>query len=113
MNYTNLLKLKNKFNTLSTKKEFMEAAKIGDMLIDEYFKCNMTNSKKYADDIFDIACVNDEWGNISRAEELYKESGRIYKRICGKDVGYTYRINNLAVLYSKTGRKEEALQLYK
>jgi len=113
MSYANIFKLKNRFNSLSVKNDLKEAAKVGDLIIDEYFKCKLTNSRKYADDIFDIAVINDEIGNLIRAEQMYKESGRVYKRVCGKDIGYAYRLNNLALIYMKTGRKEEALGLFK
>ena len=113
MSFANILKLKNRFNSLAAKNDLKEAVKVGALLIDEYFNCKLTNSARYADDIFDVAVVNDESGNLKKAEHLYKESIRVYSQICGRDIGYAYRINNLAIIYAKTGRPAEALRFFK
>jgi len=113
MSYANILKLKNRFNSLSAKNDLKEAVKVGDLIIDEYFSSRLTNSRKFADDIFDIAVINDKSGNLARAEQLYKESANVYKNICGKDIGYAHRINNLAIIYAKTFRNVTALSLFK
>ena len=113
MDFANIRKLKNRFNSLVAQKELKKAVAFGDLLIAEYFNCKLDNSSKYADDIFNIAVINDECGNLEKAEGLYKDSARVHSQIHGKDIGYAYRINNLAIIYTKTNRQAEALRLFK
>ncbi|MCL2197943.1 MAG: tetratricopeptide repeat protein [Defluviitaleaceae bacterium] len=93
-------------------KDLAAAAKIGEVLLDEHWHNENIHAKGYANDLFNLACVYDELGDLERAAELYSDSAN---RLVGENLSgserlqYSMRINSLATTLIRLGVKEPAL----
>ncbi|MBE6012936.1 tetratricopeptide repeat protein [Anaeropeptidivorans aminofermentans] len=111
--YDEISKLRKRFHKLVEENNLYDAMSVGDYIIYKYKQNNMSKSMRYADDLFAIAYVYDEAGDLSRAIRLYMESMTIVKRLKGKNADYALRANNMATVFSRKMVYNEALKLYR
>jgi tetratricopeptide (TPR) repeat protein len=83
------------------------AVETGEILLREHWH-NKNWTRGYADDLFNLACVHEECGNLERAAELYSDSARQISLCEGESLSLAERINNLATVLIRLGLVEPA-----
>ena len=78
--------------------ELKTASSLGETLLMEHIHNNSTLSMGYANDIYNVALIYGEMGNLDRAIELYTVSGRHIMHIEGESVNSMIRLNQIAVI---------------
>jgi hypothetical protein len=73
--------------------DLASAVQIGEALLREHWHNRNTGTQGYADDLFNLACVHEELGNLQRAAELYSDSARHLSNIEGESLTFAARIN--------------------
>ncbi|MDR1664173.1 MAG: tetratricopeptide repeat protein, partial [Clostridiales bacterium] len=98
----------------STSGNWAEAAESGEALLAEYRYSEPLGGFgiSYADDLFNLARAYDELGMTDKASSLYMDSANRVFFMLGISREFACRLNNLAVLMSKTGRLVLARHLY-
>jgi tetratricopeptide (TPR) repeat protein len=67
----------------------------------------------YARDIYNLARIYDELGDLERAVELYTDGAHLFSRQCtGDSTAYTNCLNNLAAALHGMGMEEPAYHLF-
>ncbi|MCL2387580.1 MAG: tetratricopeptide repeat protein [Defluviitaleaceae bacterium] len=100
--------LRKCFTENYNQQDLESAAKIGEILLREHWhNCN-TQTKGYANDLFNLACVYDETGNLERAAELYSDSARQIAMLEGEGLSFAERVNSLATVLARLGITEPA-----
>ncbi|MCL2577254.1 MAG: tetratricopeptide repeat protein [Defluviitaleaceae bacterium] len=84
------------------------AAEIGEALLREHWHNNNMFTRGYANDLFNLACVHDELGNLERAAVLYSDSAAQIALAEGEKLPFAQRINNLATVLIRLGFTEPA-----
>lgn len=103
--------LRNKLSTRRRAGEYAKCVFIGEKLVQLHRKHRNTQSMNFADDLFNLAHVYEDMGNLDRAKTLYMESLRVTEALFGYGQEYADRATNLAVVLLKTDRPDAALQL--
>jgi tetratricopeptide (TPR) repeat protein len=93
--------------------DFEEAAKSGEALLREHWNNHSMMTLGYANDIYNLARVYEELGDLERAVELYTDGAHLYSRQCtGDSAAYTDCLNNLAAALHGLGMEEPAFHLF-
>lgn len=93
--------------------EWAKAAAAGEALLAEHAGNQSNKGMTYANDLYNLARVYDEWGQITRAVELYAHSARITFIEEGETLSFARRLNNLAALLNTLGKSDSAYRLFK
>jgi len=88
--------------------DLASAVEIGEALLHEHWHNKNMWTKGYANDLFNLACVHEELGNLERAAELYSDSARQISAAEGESLPFAERINNLAMVLIRLGIVEPA-----
>jgi len=104
--------LRSEFIKQFNSRNFSAAVETGDILLREHWHNRFMWTKGYADDLYNIACVHDEMGNLERAAELYSDSARQIAVVEGESYGYAVRLSNLAIVLGRMGIVEPAFFIH-
>ncbi|MCL1862335.1 MAG: tetratricopeptide repeat protein [Defluviitaleaceae bacterium] len=94
-------------------KDLAAAIEIGEVLLDEHR--HNEHFSGYANDLFNLACVYEEAGDLERAAELYSDSAN---RLSGENLSgeprlqYSARITRLGATLMRLGVKEPAMFMF-
>jgi len=92
--------------------ELENAAESGEALLREHWNNHSMRTIGYASDIYNLARVYDEMGNLERAVELYADGANMFARQQANSVVYTNCLNNLAAALHGLGMEEGASHLF-
>ena len=93
--------------------ELEEAARHGESLLNEHAHNQTTQTRAYADDLYNLARVYDELGDLERAMTLYTDSAHLYTDLAdGDPTGYSRCLNNLAAVLFEMGHEESSAHLF-
>jgi len=84
------------------------AAKTGQTLLEEHWHIRNMWTMGYADDLFNLAKIHEDLGEIERAVELYSDSANQVLAVEGDSLNYAERLQNLAVLLERIGISDPA-----
>ena len=89
------------------------AARHGEALLREHIHNQTTLTRGYADDLYNLARVYDEWGVLERAMQLYTDGAHLYTKLAdGDPSGYSRCLNNLAAVLHEMGHEESSAHLF-
>jgi len=111
--FEDVIKIRKKFMLHYKKGNYVNCISIGQKLIDLYKKHEDMGSIDYADDLYNLACIYHETGGFAQARPLYVESVKLVRKLLGKGISYTDRLNNLAVCIARMGESDMAAKYLK
>jgi tetratricopeptide (TPR) repeat protein len=88
--------------------DLISAAEIGEKLLSEHWHNKNMWTTGYANDLFNLACVHEDLGNLERAAALYSDSASQISVAEGETLNYAERINNLSHVLIRLGLVEPA-----
>jgi len=91
--------------------ELKTASSLGETLMREHIHNNSTLSMEYANDIYNLAVIYDEMGDLDRALELYTTSGRHVMFVEGESVNSMMRLNQIAVIMCRYMKNYDSANL--
>lgn len=89
-------------------RDLAAAAEIGEVLLREHWHNKNMWTTGYADDLFNLACVHEELGNLERAAALFSDSAAQISAAEGEGLTFAERVNNLAMVLIRLGIVEPA-----
>lgn len=89
-------------------KDLAGAVEVGEVLLREHWHNRSMWTTGYANDLFNLACVHEELGNLERAAALYSDSAAQISVAEGERLPFAERINNLAMVLIRMGMPEPA-----
>lgn len=90
------------------KQDLDSALEIGQTLLEEHWHIRNMWTMGYADDLFNIAKIHEELGDIERAVELYSDSANQVLAVEGDNLNYAERLQSIAILLDKVGINDPA-----
>ena len=94
--------------------ELKTATTLGETLIREHIHNNSTITLGYADDVYNLAVLYDEMGDLDKALELYTTSGKYVMHVEGESVNTVKRLNQIAVIVCRhTQNYDSALLMFR
>lgn len=108
-----IVKLRAEFVNAHKKGDYIEAYVAAEKIIKKYEENNDISSMDFASDIYNLGVVSDDINNYTVAIDCYRKSAKIRKENNPKSNEYADTISNLAVDLALTGKRKEALDLFK
>ena len=91
-----------------SKTNYQAAAEMGEVLLREHWHNSNMQTMGYANDLYNLALIYDELGELERAAALYSDSAGQIVQIEGETISFAARLNALAVTLGRMGIDEPA-----
>ncbi|MCL2456115.1 MAG: tetratricopeptide repeat protein [Defluviitaleaceae bacterium] len=92
--------------------DLSSAVEIGEVLLREHWHNKSFFTRGYADDLFNLACLHEEIGNLERAAELFSDSARQISAVEGENLNFAERLSGLARVLMQLGICEPAFFMF-
>jgi len=92
--------------------ELEAAIETGEALLREQQRNLQFATMGYATDMYNLARIHDEMGELERAKDLYNESARHMYTLEGETVSFANCLGNFAMVLSRTGHEKTAYVLF-
>lgn len=106
-------RLRKSFFDAYEKEDILKAIIMGEKILKIYENNGGEEGAYFCDDAYNLACVYSKDGKFANSVSLYKKSAEILERIQGKNLQYTYILNNLAIDLHNLGDYKSSLKIFK
>jgi len=94
------------------KQNYKTAADYGETLIKEHFHNRFMRTRAYADDLYNLALIYDDMGELERAAGLLSDSARYISILEGESIDFAARLTCLAVILGRMGAYDPAFFMH-